>query len=280
MNFQWLFDRPIAHRGLHDAQYPENSMPAYEKAIENNFNIEIDVHVTMDGEVVVFHDDNLKRVCGVNKTIKRCTLAELKTYPLRNKDGQPTEYTIPTFKEFLALVDGKVGILCEIKGMNPLDHRIVRETIKVLNEVNYTGNIALQSFDFGAVIYARRHSNYAVGELCTWSSPLWKKIPRSIFTLFMGQCWINLVSRPHFVAYDVRAVPPINLWIKLWGCFRPVLMWTVNTERRVKWAQKYANNIIFEQLSPEYVESKAGTFMPFTKCSEKVLTRKDKKLKK
>ena len=137
MNFQWLFDRPIAHRGLHDEQYPENSMPAYEQAIAHNFNIEIDVHVSKDGEVVVFHDDNLKRVCGVDKLVKDCTVKELKSYPLAN-----SEYVIPTFKEFLALVDGKVGILCEIKGINPFDHRIVRETIKVLDEVGYKGNIA------------------------------------------------------------------------------------------------------------------------------------------
>ena len=82
MNFQWLFDRPIAHRGLHDEQYPENSMPAYEQAIAHNFNIEIDVHVSKDGEVVVFHDDNRKRVCGVDKLVKDCTVKELKSYPL------------------------------------------------------------------------------------------------------------------------------------------------------------------------------------------------------
>ena len=67
MNFQWLFDRPIAHRGLHDEQYPENSMPAYEQAIAHDFNIEIDVHVSKDGEVVVFHDDNRSEERRVGK---------------------------------------------------------------------------------------------------------------------------------------------------------------------------------------------------------------------
>ena len=73
MNFQWLFDRPIAHRGLHDEQYPENSMPAYEQAIAHDFNIEIDVHVSKDGEVVVFHDDNLKRVCASTPCVASTT---------------------------------------------------------------------------------------------------------------------------------------------------------------------------------------------------------------
>lgn len=263
MSFQWLFDRPIAHRGLHNAEFPENSMPAYQNAIDHNFNIEIDVHVTNDGEMVVFHDDNLKRVCGVNKVIKRCTLQELKSYPLLDKAGNPTEYRMPTLKEFLQLVDGKVGILCEIKGLLPIDFSIVRETIKVLKEVDYKGNIALQSFNFGAVLYAKHHSHYPVGELCTWASPIIKKLRRSIFTLFMGQCWINLVTRPDFIAYDVTAVPPINLWIKAHGYLRPVLMWTINSDKKIERAKKYANNIIFENLDADKVDALAGKFMPY-----------------
>lgn len=262
MKFQWLFDRPIAHRGLHNAEFPENSMPAYQLAIENGFNIEIDVHVTKDGRVVVFHDDNLKRVCGVDKLIKDCTLAELKTYRLCN-----SEYTIPTFDEFLQLVDGKTGILCEIKGINPLDKKIVRATIERLKD--YKGNIALQSFNFGAVSYAKRHCDLPVGELCTWSSPDLKN-QRWKPANFMGKLWINRFTRPHFIAYDVRAVDkslPENKYIKKWGEKLPILMWTINSEERVAYAQQYANNIIFEDLSAEYVESKVGTFMPF-KCPQ------------
>ena len=115
----WLFLTPVAHRGLHDAEKPENSMSAFRAAIEHGFTIEIDVHLSSDGHLVVFHDDNLKRVCGVDKKVAKCTLAELKTMKLKG-----TEETIPTFDEFLALVDGKVGILCEIKGLNPYDNSI------------------------------------------------------------------------------------------------------------------------------------------------------------
>lgn len=267
MNFQWLFDRPIAHRGLHDEQYPENSMPAYEQAIAHNFNIEIDVHVSKDGEVVVFHDDNLKRVCGVDKLVKDCTVKELKSYPLAN-----SEYVIPTFKEFLALVDGKVGILCEIKGINPFDHRIARETIKVLDEVGYKGNIALQSFDFGAVLYAKRHSNYACGELCTWCSPDGKH-NRWWATDFMGKLWINKITRPDFIAYDVRAVDrnlPENKWIVKWSKKLPILMWTIKSQETLENATKYANNVIFEHMDAALMDSLARKFMPF-RCLEKNL---------
>ena len=114
MDMTWLFQTPVAHRGLHDDILPENSIPAFRAALERGFNIEIDVHLSSDGHLVVFHDDNLKRVCGVDKKVAKCTLEELRTMRLKG-----TENTIPTFDEFLALVDGKVGILCEIKGLNP-----------------------------------------------------------------------------------------------------------------------------------------------------------------
>lgn len=262
MNFQWLFDRPIAHRGLHDAQYPENSLPAFQKAIERNFNIEIDVHLSRDKHLVVFHDDNLKRVCGIDKLVRKCTLAELKSFKLNG-----TEYTIPTFEEFLALVDGKVGILCEIKGVNPLDNSIVKATIAASK--NYKGNIALQSFNFGAVKYARNHCELPTGGLYTWCSPDTKN-PRWFFAGWMGKMWLTKATKAQFVAYDIRACAPElseNKWLKKMGTKLPVLNWTVNTKERIETARKYANNIIFEDLDPDYIEQCVGTFMPF-KCEK------------
>lgn len=269
MNFQWLFDRPIAHRGLHNDIYPENSMPAYQLAIDNNFNIEIDVHVTKDKHIVVFHDNNLKRMCGVNKLVKNCTLEELKSYRLAG-----TEYTIPTLEEFLNLVDGKVGILCEIKGTNPFDFSIIAPTCKALKD--YKGNIALQSFNFTSVIYARRHTNLPCGELCTWCSPDGKN-PRWHFTDFMGKLWICLLSKPHFIAYDARAIAPNlspNKWLAKWGEKLPTIVWTVNSEERMESAKKYASNIIFEKLDVDYVNSTVGTYMPF-KCPKDKMPNND-----
>ncbi|MCM1305803.1 MAG: hypothetical protein NC037_02385 [Bacteroides sp.] len=257
MNFQWLFDRPISHRGLHDAEYPENSLPAFAKAVEHGFNIEIDVHLTKDKHLVIFHDTNLKRVCGVKKALKKCTLAELKTYRLCG-----TEYTIPTLEEFLQLVDGKVGILCEIKGVNPCDHSIVKATIKALE--NYKGNIALQSFNFGAVKYARKHCDLPVGGLYTWCSPSTKN-PRWCLSAWMGKLWLVRSTKAQFISYDVRACASNlseNKWLKKWSKKLPVINWTVDTKERVADAQKYANNMIFEYLDPAYVEECVGTFRP------------------
>ena len=277
MDYQWLFDRPIAHRGLHDAELPENSLPAFQKAIDNGFNIEIDVHLSSDGHLIVFHDDNLKRVCGVDKLVKNCTVEELKTYRLKNTDNQ-----IPTFDEFLDLVNNQVGILCEIKGINPFDHSIAKATIERLK--TYNGRIALQGFNFGDVAYARKRTELPVGELCTWVA-LDLHTYRWLPCNFMGKLWVNKLTKPDFISYDVRGTKTeytteqgkshkhrFNKYIVKWAKRKPVLFWTVDSEENVALSQQFANNIIFEKLGAERAEELVGTFKPL-ECEESALPK-------
>lgn len=244
MDFDWLLGVPIAHRGLHDDEFPENSIPAFEAAIKHGFNIEIDVHLTRDNVLVVFHDDTLKRVCGVEGKVKDFTLAELKKLRLAD-----TQYTIPTFEEFLALVDGKTGILCEIKGLNPYDNAISAAVCKRV--ASYEGNIALQSFNYGAVRYCRRHSDRPCGQLCTWQD--WHGKERARVMDFMGKLWVNRISRPHFTAYDIRSAAD-NKYLEKVREKMPVLVWTVNTPDKLDLAMQVADNIIFEDIAPAVEE--------------------------
>lgn len=240
MEFDWLLSIPVAHRGLHDDEFPENSMPAFEAAIKHGFNIEIDVHLTRDGALVVFHDDTLKRVCGVEGKVRDFTLDELKK--LRLADSQ---YTIPTFDEFLSLVKGKTGILCEIKGLNPYDNSIAEAVCKRI--ADYDGNIALQSFNYGAVRYCRRHSDRPCGQLCTWQD--WHGKDRAHVMDFMGKLWVNRLSRPHFTAYDIRSAAD-NKYLERVREKMPVLVWTVNSPEKLDLAAQVADNIIFEDIAP------------------------------
>lgn len=243
IKFDWLLNTPIAHRGLHDEISPENSMPAYQNAIDRGFNIEIDVHLTSDNVIVVFHDDGLKRVCGIDKKVKDCTLAELKTYRLKG-----TECTIPTFDEFLTLVDGKVGILCEIKGVNPFALSIVKAVVERIK--TYNGDIAIQSFNPGAVIYARRHNNgRPYGQLCTWRSADGTK--RSHMSDIMGKLWITKLSKPLFIAYDVRDLIGGNKYVENARRTTPILTWTINSDEKLALAKECADNFIFENILPD-----------------------------
>ena len=107
----WVY----AHRGLHNAERAENSMSAFRAAVEAGFGIELDVRLSKDGRLVVFHDDTLDRVCGREGRVDDFTAEELATFRLSG-----TEDGIPLFTDVLAVVDGKIPLLVEIKENNTL----------------------------------------------------------------------------------------------------------------------------------------------------------------
>ena len=101
-----------AHRGLWNAAegVPENSLPAFARAAEQGYAIELDIQITKDGRIVVFHDDTMKRMCGNEGKISDYTYEELQQFHL----GDSTE-KIPLLREVLQTVDGRVPLLIEIK---------------------------------------------------------------------------------------------------------------------------------------------------------------------
>ncbi len=119
----------FAHRGYHCAKMgvPENSMSAFRAALNRGYGIEIDLHLTRDGKLVVFHDDTLERICGRPDTVESLTYEELKNCRLSG-----TAETIPTFHEVLSLVNGRVPLLIELKIPDSSIH-ICRETLKALS---------------------------------------------------------------------------------------------------------------------------------------------------
>ena len=77
MKQTFLNHLPVAHRGLHGNGIPENSVPAFLKAIEAGYAIETDVRLSKDGVPVVFHDDTLVRMTGRNGRVESLTAEQL-----------------------------------------------------------------------------------------------------------------------------------------------------------------------------------------------------------
>lgn len=129
-----------AHRGLfdNDTDAPENSLPAFRKAIEAGYGIELDVQLSKDGVPVVFHDASLKRMCGVNGKVWEYSLSELKQMKLAHSDA-----VIPTFAEVLDAVNGKVPLIIEYKLDVPQT-----EVCRLVNEqlLTYPGAYCIESF--------------------------------------------------------------------------------------------------------------------------------------
>ncbi len=234
-NFEWLFTVPIAHRGLHDAAIPENSIAAFRKAIEKGYNIEIDIHILSDGEIAVFHDSNLLRMCGVNQKIAQLDSQALGEYRLKGTDQH-----IPTLRELFKLIDGKVGLVIEIKSHKSSTGKALYEYIE---ELGYSGNYAVQSFFPHALLWFRRNtSDVPIGIL----SFNYRSV--GLFGLigkYLSNGALRKAIKPDFIAFKIKDIPYQGL-TKQREKGMKVITWTVDTPEKLLTSRQYADNVIFE----------------------------------
>jgi glycerophosphoryl diester phosphodiesterase len=239
-----FLSKPIAHRGLHsnDCNIPENSIPAFKKAIKLKLPIELDIQLTRDNHIVVFHDYKLQRICGLNKLIKKCTLEEIKELNLLNSD-----YKIPLLADVLELVQGKVPILIDIKNRNKAGKL---EKLLVQELENYKGDIAIQSFNpFSIGWFAKNAPHIIRGQLHT---DLKNKKLNQMTKLLLKEIVFNFFSRPHFIAMDKNCISKyiINKYKKL---NTPILSWTIKNQTDYSKLKDACDNIIFENFIPDEV---------------------------
>lgn len=176
----------IAHRGIfNNIDIPENSIMSFEKAIEYNYPIELDIQLTSDNKIIVFHDENLKRMANIDKYIKDLSLDKIKKYKLLC-----TKENIPTLSEVLNTINGKVPIIIEIKKSNNY-----KNMISILNKELelYKGDIIIQSF-YPKVIYKTRRY-YKSGLLITKK---YKNKYANIIFHYLQQ----LYCRPNFISMN------------------------------------------------------------------------------
>jgi len=227
-----------AHRGLHrkDKSVPENSLEAFRLAAELGYGIELDVQLSKDGQVVVFHDDTLNRVCGVDKRVDELDYAELKTLSLCG-----TEYTIPLFTEVLKLVDGRSNLIVELKG-GRRNKELCEKTRDILDY--YDGIFCVESFHPGIVRWFRKNApDYLRGQLAMPVEDYQKSLnPLLKFALSHG--FTNLITRPHFIAYKIGPRPLSIRFAELLGAMK--VGWTSHEAK----SEKGRHCVIFEFYTP------------------------------
>lgn len=235
----WLVETPIAHRGLHNEDTPENSLGAFEQAIDKGFAIELDVHLLKDGNIAVFHDDSLSRMTGKDGYITNLTQKDLKKYKLLD-----TEYTIPSFDEVLELINGKTPILIEIKNTDKVGDLEQKVLAKLRN---YTGKFAIQSFNPYVLEWFKQNAPEIYrGQL----SGYFKGQDLSFIKKFaLKRMLLNKkVSQPNFISYEAKKLP--NRFVKR-NKKLPLLAWTVRTQEEYLRVIKYCDNVIFENFEPK-----------------------------
>ena len=218
-----FYKRTFAHRGLYskDQSVPENSLPAFRAAVEAGYGFELDVQLSKDGQVVVFHDDDLLRGCGEDAPVSSKTLEELRTLPLFG-----TKERIPLFTEVLEIAGGRVPIIVELKSAGPKNIELAQKTAEIL--AAYDGPYCIESFDPRIVRYFRLFLPWVLrGQLA--NPP--KRYGKSISPLTakaLANVMADFLSRPQFIAYEVGPLPfPVKLAHRLgaanvrWTCRAP-----------------------------------------------------------
>lgn len=234
----FLTQNLIAHRGYHDIKkgIPENSIIAFKEAVKNNLIIELDVHVLKDRKVVVFHDDNIKRMTDIDKNIKDMTYDELDKIRLKK-----TEHKIPLLQEVLELINGKVPIIIELK-CDVKYGALEKEVIKILK--NYHGKYAIKSFSPFSVNYFRKNSPETIrGQI---ASDFKNKKMSKTKKIFLSEMLFNIISKPDFISYDIRALP--NNRVAKLRKSKIVLGWTIRSYEELEKAKKYCDNAICENI--------------------------------
>lgn len=236
-NIDFLNNIYISHRGLHDEakQIPENSIAAFKESINNNLAIELDIHILKDGSIVVFHDDNLQRLTGVNEEIKDCSYEDIKDLKLNN-----TEEKIPLFTDVLKLIDSQVLLIVEFKTDNKAG--VLEEKASEILD-NYTGKFIVKSFNpFSVLWFLKNRPQYIRGQLsCDFKDEKMNFIKKFI----LKSMFLNYFTKPDFISYGLNSLPNKS-FEKVRKNNRPVLIWTIRSSSDLEKAKNYGDGFIFE----------------------------------
>ena len=246
-NETWVKLKPqrYAHRGYHDKPaIPENSMPAFRRAIEHGWGAELDVHLLRDGTLAVFHDSDLKRCANVEGQIEDLDLEGLRKLRLEGTDEQ-----VPLFDDVLALFEGKQPLIIELKTAKG-NHRALAEAVCRRLD-SYQGDFCIESFDPFAVADVRKlRPEICRGQLSMnfekdkAGLPWYKRF-------IAGTLLLNFLTVPDFIAYkfEDRKSYCLRSTVRVWGAQE--VNWTIRKKEDLLACEAAGGIPIFECFDPE-----------------------------
>jgi glycerophosphoryl diester phosphodiesterase len=216
----------FAHRGLHGPGVPENSLAAFRAAVDAGAGIECDVRLSGDGQVVVFHDHDLRRLCASALTVE-ATTASILTGQRLFDTGEP----IPRLRDLLDLVAGQVPILIELKCRGGNAARLAQAVVAELGD--YNGPIGLMSFEPAVGKWLARHASHRIRGLV---------ISERASAFNRWRC--IKTGSPQFLAVDRAAIA--RPWVAKQRESRWVYSWTIRSPEQRETAEIHADALIWE----------------------------------
>lgn len=240
--WELLFHPPVAHRGLWTPDgAPENSLGAFQAACAAGYGIELDVHLSSDGEAMVFHDNTLQRMTGVEGRLRDRTAAELGEMSLMG-----TDETIPTLAETLALIGHRAMVHVELKThwgeVGPLERR-VHEII-----IDHAGPLCVIGFNPYSHAWFAEHYPGVLRGLDSFSYRDVKHLNPEQRAAYARLEQVE-IARPHFLALGLDMLPSERA-----DAYRaegmPVVAWTVRKPEQWEAVKDHCDNLIFEGFTP------------------------------
>ena len=228
-----------AHRGLHKRSkaIPENSLAAFDAAASYGYGIELDVQLSSDGQVVVFHDDTLNRVCGVDARVDEKTYDELSKMSLCG-----TEQTIPLFTDVLRCVRGRSALIVELKN-GKSNEELCQKTYDILK--NYSGDYCIESFNPFIVRWFRKNAPEVFRGQLACPPEDYDGAVHPVAAFLLGNTLLNFLSRPQFIAYKIVPKPLTVRLAESMGAMK--VCWTSH-----EWVNEKENDaVIFEYYKPK-----------------------------
>lgn len=235
----WLATTPIAHRGLFAEGIPENSLASFKNAIKNKLPIELDVTCLADGLPVVFHDEKLARMTGKDGFISNCEYKDIQKLTLAG-----TKEKIPSLKEALDLIDGKVPILINVKNYGKIG--VVEKAVwKVLQD--YKGEYAVESFNpYTLEWFEKNAPKIKRGQLASFFK---SREITGLKCFYLKRMLLNKkISKPNFIVYSNEDMP--NKYVRKYQGVLPILVFTIKNVEEEQRLKDYCDNIIFDSYTP------------------------------
>ena len=238
---QIFYGLNCAHRGLHseDQQVPENSLAAFAAARDNKYGVELDIQLSKDEKVVVFHDDDLKRVCGIDELVYSKDWEDLSKMQLFG-----TNQCIPLLTDVLEVL-GDAPVIVELKSAGENNTKLCEETLKIMREQGI--NWCVESFDPRIGAWFRSNAPDVLRGQLSCRPEDYNDIPK-LNAFVLGNMLTNFISRPHFIAYKNTLRP---LTVRLCRLMKPIkVIWTIKPDHDIKKCEKENDTIIFEYYQP------------------------------
>ena len=232
--------RNFAHRGLHDMTrlIPENSLLAFAAAVGEGYGIELDVQLSKDGQVVVFHDDTLNRVCGIDGRVDAYDYEELKEFSLLG-----TMQHIPLLTEALELIGtGDGPLIVELKN-GPRNGELCEKTYNILRQ--YPGDYCIESFNPLIVRWFMLNTPEIFRGLLAAEKEEYMPRYSPFMAKLLSNCTLRFLCKPDFIAYQNGTRPKSVLKMREKGTL--LFAWT---SRKPDVDQAENDAVIFEGYRP------------------------------